>query len=94
MAYLRQVTISEVGEWLKKNPHVTWSPESFGPEHAGKPGLHRAKYLDVRIDTRTMTVFRLELTGTGGSTIVVDFRDSNEGSLLDELDRRLTEDGK
>ena len=92
--YLRQVTIAELGEWLKKNPHVTWSPESWDASHSGKPGHHRAKYIDIRIDTRTMLIFRLELTGTGGSTIVVDFRDSKDGSLLDELDRRLTEDAK
>lgn len=90
--FLRQVTLREVEAWLKANPHVTWSAESWGIQD--KPGAKRAKYIELRLDTRTMTIFRIELTGTGGKTITIDFRDGKDGSLLDELDRRLTEDGK
>lgn len=91
---LRQVSLKEIDEWLKKNLHVGWGPESWTNSSMGKAGAHRGKYLDIRLDTRFMTVFRIELTGLGSETIVVDFRDGDNGSLLDELDRRLTEDGK
>jgi hypothetical protein len=59
-----------------------------------RPGLHRGKYIDVSIDTRTMTIWRVELRGLAGSMITVSIHDDGGGSILDELERRLTEDSK
>lgn len=90
--HLKEITIKELADWIKKNKHVTWHISTFG-KSSDKPGQHRGKYITFRLDTRDMKIFRLELEGMGDS-IVVDFRDGGEGNILDELDRRLTEDGK
>lgn len=90
---MRKVSLKELHEWLKKNKHVTWQPEAFDAGNADKPGRLKAKYLDIQLDTRDMGIFRITLRSFGKS-IVVDFRDSEEGSLLDGLDRVLTEDEK
>lgn len=90
---LRAVSIEELSKWIKKNRHVTWSADSFGNTDDRKAGHLRGKYIRFNLDTRTMTIFNLTLEGLG-TRIHVDFRDSGKGSILDELDRRLTEDGK
>jgi hypothetical protein len=90
---LKEVTIKELQTWLKKNPHITWGPESESIKSQQKPGHHRGRYLYFGLDTETMKIFKVTLYGKG-SPIEVDFLDGGEGSVLDELDRRLTEDGK
>lgn len=91
---LRKVSIEEFQAWLKKNPHVTWSADSFGLGPCDKPGFRRGKNIRIEIDTRTMTIWTIELRGLGGSSITVTHTDGTGGSILDELDKRLTEDGK
>lgn len=87
---LKEISLSQLNAWIKKNKHITWSPESFGSSPS-KPGSLRGKYIDFNLDTRDMKIFRLTLRGAG-ENIVVDFRDPGEGTLLDQLDRILAKD--
>jgi hypothetical protein len=88
---LKEVTIQELAKWVESNPQIRWSPENFGPNEHNKPGHLRGKYIRFNLDTRDMKVFRCSLEGAGDE-IVADFRDNGEGTILDELDRRLRRD--
>ena len=46
------------------------------------------KYIRFNLDTRDMKIFCIEAHGLGRD-FVADFRDEGEGSILDELQRRL-----
>jgi len=88
---LKEISLTQLTKWIKKNKHVTWSLESWGSHGIGKPGRLRGKYINFALDTRDMKIFRLTLRGAGPD-IAVDFRDEGEGNLLDALDRILTRD--
>lgn len=88
---LKEITIAQLGAWIKKNPQITWGPNSWGSEQHGKPGHLRGKYIRFNLDTRDMKIFNLTLSGAG-EDIVIDFRDEGEGNLLDQLERIFAKD--
>ena len=101
---MRAVTLTEFQSWLKK-PEVVrhlWLSGKFIGELAedfqdvvevdiGKKTM-AAKYFDIQIDTRDMTIWGVTVRGMGNDFFVRDTNEKDEKTILDEVLRILDND--
>jgi len=87
---LKGVSLRELEAWLKKNQHIADKDHKL-------PGAGRGLYLEFDFDAIQMRVTKIVLLKHRFKTddaITITLNDGHEGSILDELERRLTEDLK
>lgn len=85
----KEVSLSQLREWIKKNEGRTWFWR--GPTPHEKRTLE-IKYLTFSLDTRDMRVFHIKVRGLGDE-FTVDFRDDKKDwTLLDLLQSKLKSD--
>ncbi len=79
----RPVALQELHSWLKENIELTWY---LGKLEDGRHGHFRAmKYLDMCLDTRTMSVWKIDIRGG----ITVSTHDDFDGNILELLKERI-----
>lgn len=81
---MRSVTLKELADWIDKNQNHTWNFERPNYQESDL----RIKYLDFSLDTRDMTVWRVETKGAGKDLFFRDDSDKGE-TILDALDKAL-----
>jgi hypothetical protein len=89
----REVSLTELNEWLAKNLQRTWAWEPGLTDKtifdAPKPHTKEIKYMNFALDTRDGRIFHITINGSGPDQ-AVDFRDDEKDwSLLDLLDSKL-----
>lgn len=90
MGKLKGVSLRELEAWLKKNQHIAEKDHKL-------PGAGRGLFLEFDFDTAQMKVTKIVLLKhrfNSKDSITITLNDGDLGSILDELERRLTEDLK
>lgn len=90
MGKLKGVSLRELESWLKKNHHITDKDHKL-------PGAGRGLFLEFDFDAVYMKVTKIVLLKhqfNSRDSITISLNDGDYGSILDELERRLSEDLK
>lgn len=90
MPRLKGVTLKQFENWLKKNKHVT---DDSGKQDT--PGTGRGLLFDIEFDSKLMLITKIQLYGkTKRTSLTVSTFEQGSGTILDEVDFRLSEDFK